>query len=295
MYTIKVGGGLGNQIFYYAFYRKMKSLNYEVYMDISEMELYNRHNGYELEQIFKLNIVKVPENKKLNIKIISYSEKKFFKKIYKKVRKIIYLFLNGVFIEKWGMIRLPKFNTKKNIYCLGAFQSEKYFYDIRDIIRQELEFPIIKDELNKKIEKEIRNSNSVSIHVRRGDYLKDKGLGGLAPLKYYQNAIEYIKSKIDNPCFFVFSNDIEWCKQNLDLENCYYIDWNKGKESYRDMQLMSLCKHNIIPNSSFSWWGAWLNNNPDKIVITPEKWFNDCVKMDYSNIVPDEWIKIKNY
>lgn len=294
MYTIKIGGGLGNQIFYYAFYKKLKNLGYEVYVDISEMELYNLHNGYELEQIFRLDILKIPQEQK--IKELTLIERKFLNRVYIKLKKIIYILSKRVYIEKWGEISFPKNNKKnKNIYCLGAFQSEKYFYDIRDIIRQELEFPIIKDELNKKIEKEIRNSNSVSIHVRRGDYLKDKGLGGLVPLKYYQNAIEYIKSKIDNPCFFVFSNDIEWCKQNLDLENCYYIDWNKGKESYRDMQLMSLCKHNIIPNSSFSWWGAWLNNNPDKIVIAPEKWFNDCVKMDYSNVVPETWIKIKNY
>ena len=294
MYTIKIGGGLGNQIFYYAFYKKLKNLGYEVYVDISEMELYNLHNGYELEQVFRLDILKIPQEQK--IKELTLIERKFLNRIYIKLKKIIYILSKRVYIEKWGEISFPKHNKKnKNIYCLGAFQSEKYFYDIRDIIRQELEFPIIKDELNKKIEKEIRNSNSVSIHIRRGDYLNDKGLGGLAPLKYYQNAIEYIKSKINNPCFFIFSNDIEWCKQNLDLENCYYIDWNKGKESYRDMQLMSLCKHNIIPNSSFSWWGAWLNNNPDKIVIAPEKWFNDCVKMDYSNVVPETWIKIKNY
>ena len=98
-----------------------------------------------------------------------------------------------------------------------------------------------------------------------------------------------------NPYFFIFSNDIEWCQENIKLENSYYVDWNTGENSYKDMQLMSLCKHNIIPNSTFSWWGAWLNKNPNKIVIAPEKWFNECSNINDLGIVPEKWVKIKNY
>ena len=186
--------------------------------------------------------------------------------------------------------------TKKRInYYIGYWQSEKFFKDISDEIRKDFSFPKFTSEKNLEILKLIKSYNSVSIHIRRGDYLQNRGFNGLAPLEYYQKAIEYIKNKIENPHFFIFSNDIEWCRKNLSIENSYYIDWNRGEESYRDMQLMSLCKHNIIPNSTFSWWGAWLNKNPNKIVIAPEKWFNDCVNIDYSNIVPETWIKIKNY
>ena len=107
---------------------------------------------------------------------------------------------------------------------------------------------------NIEIKNKIDSTNSVAIHIRRGDYIENTVLSRLAPIKYYEDVVDYIKNKIKNPTFFIFSDDIKWCKENLKIgKQVYYIDWNKGKNSYRDMQLMSLCKHNIIPNSSFSW------------------------------------------
>ncbi len=124
-----------------------------------------------------------------------------------------------------------------------------------------------------------------------GDYVNHPIHGGICTMDYYQQAIDIMKSKIVNPKFFIFSNDIEWCHSHLKLADAVYITGNKGENSYRDMQLMSMCKHNIIANSSFSWWGAWLNNNPDKIVIAPAKWFNDP-KINTRDLIPDDWIKI---
>ena len=136
--------------------------------------------------------------------------------------------------------------------------------------------------------------NSVSIHIRRGDYLVCDLLKNLLPLFYYEAAIKYILEKVESPIFFIFSNDIEWCKNNLKINfPTYYIDWNKGKESFRDMQLMSLCKYNIIANSSFSWWSVWLNNNEEKNIIAPKRWFVDEQKNELLDcFYPQGCIKI---
>lgn len=293
MKIIYIFDGLGNQMFQYAFYKKMKKLYKNVYGNIDTFKRDTKiHNGYELKRIFNVNI----EEK--NILFDSFFSRvrlkkiNFFQKVIHKILRSLNLI---IYIENWSESIEERLNKKATIYYTGWWQSETFFKDISEEIRKDFSFPKILDKKNIEILEKIKNTNSISLHIRRGDYLQDKGLGGLAPLEYYQRAIEHIENKVENPYFFIFSNDIEWCKENLKLENVRYIDWNKGEDSYRDMQLMSLCKNNIIPNSSFSWWGAWLNNNPNKIVIAPEKWFNDCTKIDYSNVVPETWIKIRNY
>lgn len=286
--------GLGNQMFQYAYYKALKNRRENVYVDLNSFKREQKiHNGYELEKIFK---VKVEEKYTVFNNFFSRTRLKKINIIEKVIHKVLRILNIIIYIENWNESIEKKLNKKRVCFLTGWWQSEKFFKDIEKEIRKDFVFPKIIDKKNTEIENIILETNSVSLHIRRGDYIKDKGLGGLAPLEYYQKAIKYINSKVKNPVYFIFSNDIDWCKNNLNLRNqTYYIDWNKGEESYRDMQLISLCKHNIIPNSSFSWWGAWLNNNPNKIVIAPEKWFNDCVKMDYSNIVPETWVKIKNY
>lgn len=293
MKIIYIFDGLGNQMFQYAFYKKMKKIYKNVYGNIDTFKRDVKiHNGYELKRIFNIDIEEkniIFDNffSRVRLKKVNLFQK-IIHKLLKKINLIMY-------IEDWNESIERKLKKKGRIYYTGWWQSENFFKDISDEIRQDFSFPNFTSKKNLEVLEKIQSSTSISIHIRRGDYLKDKGLGGLAPLEYYQRAIEYIKEKVNNPYFFIFSNDIEWCKKNLNLANCCYIDWNKGEESYRDMQLMSLCKHNIIPNSTFSWWSAWLNDNPNKIVIAPEKWFNDCTNMNYSNIVPETWIKIKNY
>lgn len=146
---------------------------------------------------------------------------------------------------------------------------------------------------NKIISDEIRKTNSVSLHIRRGDYITSKitnKFHGTCCLGYYKKAMKLINKKVKNPKYFVFSDDIYWVKKNLEIKNAFYVDDNVGDKSYIDMQLMSMCKHNIIANSSFSWWAAWLNNNPNKIVIAPKKWFNDP-GMDTTDLISEEWIR----
>lgn len=140
---------------------------------------------------------------------------------------------------------------------------------------------------------EIKNSNSVSLHIRRGDYValsKSKKGHALCPISYYKKAIENIAQKIHNPRFFIFSDDIQWVKENLAIKyNAEYIDFNRDYPE-RDIILMKHCKHNIIANSSFSWWGAWLNENPNKIVIAPKRWMNNLESSD--DLIEPNWIKI---
>jgi hypothetical protein len=141
----------------------------------------------------------------------------------------------------------------------------------------------------------INNTNSVSLHIRRGDYIKNLetyNKHGLIDLYYYYKAINYIKEHVYNPTFFIFSDDITWAKENLNIElPVYFIDFNDQTRNYEDLRLMKNCKYNIIANSSFSWWGAWLNDFSNKIVIAPKKWFNDDTINTY-DLTPLDWILI---
>ena len=135
--------------------------------------------------------------------------------------------------------------------------------------------------------------NSISIHIRRGDYLHPKFnhlYGNICTIEYYKEAITILQQKYANLHFYIFSDDISWVKENLPIVPSTYIDWNKKEDSWQDMYLMSQCKHNIIANSSFSWWGAWLNNNPNKTVICPSRFMN---LNQQSDIVPEDWIQIQ--
>ena len=130
------------------------------------------------------------------------------------------------------------------------------------------------------------------LHIRRGDYLQPKHwatTGSVCQLPYYQNAIAEMSRRVASPSYYIFSDDIAWVKENLPLQNAVYIDWNTDEDSWQDMMLMSHCKHHIICNSTFSWWGAWLNPNMDKTVIVPSRWFQHSEAPD---IYPTGWIKV---
>ena len=137
-----------------------------------------------------------------------------------------------------------------------------------------------------------KDENAVSLHIRRGDYLQPKHwatTGSVCQLSYYQNAIAEMSKRVTSPSYYIFSDDIVWVKENLPLQNAVYIDWNTGEDSWQDMMLMSHCKHHIICNSTFSWWGAWLNPGINKTVIVPNRWFQHSETPD---IYPTGWIKV---
>ena len=284
MIIIKIIGGLGNQMFQYSFYRSLQNNGINVYADLSDFKEYPLHNGYELERVFNLKL-KIPNNIILNL--FKPNQRNW---IFRKLKRILNL-KKAYRIEENEFRFDASFLSNTNQYYCGYWQNEGYFRQIANQIKQDFKFPEIEGIKNKTALQQIIDAESVAIHVRRGDYLKDPLLGGICNLDYYEQAILNMISKIRYAHFFVFSDDIAWCIQNLNLPNVTYVDWNKGNKSYIDMQLMSNCKHNIISNSSFSWWGAWLNNNSNKVVIAPKKWVNNLSSSDI-DICPKSWIKI---
>lgn len=293
MIVVKLMGGLGNQMFQYAIGRTISiKNNTDLILDISfyEDQAGATERKFELG-IFniKAEVPSVPEIKNIY--------KRYFKKSIK--NKIFYFFK----IKKEGLLYNETnysfnsniFQIHKNIYINGYFQSEKYFQNIKNIIRKDFEYNNSIDEKKIEILNMIKGSNSISIHIRRGDYLTNiqaNNILGLCTLDYYKKAICYIKKNVKYPHFFVFSDDIEWTKINLKIEApTEYVSDNDLSKNHVDMHIMSLCKHNIIANSSFSWWGAWLNDNNDKIVIAPEKWFSD-ISLNTDDLIPRLWIKL---
>ncbi len=175
----------------------------------------------------------------------------------------------------------------------GFWQNPRYFKDIEEGVRSAFTFrePLAGEAA--RIAGEITNTNSVAIHVRRGDYTlpKYRGTYGDTNTAYYRDAIDRIRGRVKDPVFFVFSDDPGWCRENLKIEGSVtYLDRSSaGPKDAFHLRLMSLCKHNIIANSTFSWWGAWLNRNPEKTVVAPEKWYVDSAGNDF---IPTDWIKL---
>lgn len=189
-----------------------------------------------------------------------------------------------------GQYTHPTFEYRQLPYLInfiysGYFQSEKYFAHNRSLILQNLNVDTIYNKIVTKY-KDILSGITVSIHVRRGDYVVLSDKHPVMSLEYYKKAIQYI-GKYDR--LIVFSDDIEWCKTNLKFSHAKYIE---NEPDYIDMVLMSKCTHNIIANSTFSWWAAWLNKNKDKIVIAPKEWFGVQRNLSDVDIVPEEWVKL---
>ena len=294
MIVVKLMGGMGNQLFQYAAGRAL-ALKYqaELKIDVSFLNVdpINKYTKRELE-LNKFNtkyLIASPKD------IDAFNRKTLFDKLISEFspnsifRKNIFNQVDFGFKEDFFT------SSSKNTYLNGYWQSENYFASIRNILMKEL---VIKKEISeqcKLVKNLILNSNSVSLHIRRGDYVSDKNASsyhGTLPLAYYEKAMNHLNGLFDDLKVFIFSDDMDWVKANLKLTNeCIYVDFNAGENSVYDMYLMSVCKYNIIANSSFSWWGAWLNQNPEKIVIAPDKWFADK-NLNMKDLIPSSWLKM---
>jgi hypothetical protein len=193
--------------------------------------------------------------------------------------------------EKGHEVNAPFFSLKNGTYIEGYWQSEKYFKDHEADIRTLFKFK--KELLNgtEDVLRQIQGSNSVSVHVRRGDYVtlsSANSFHGLCSPQYYKMALEQLNTIHKDLEVFIFSDDMDWCKANLSFGKQHFVETNSA---YKDMHLMQHCKHNIIANSSFSWWAAWLNTNLAKVVIAPKKWFKDP-STHVNDIYPSSWIKL---
>lgn len=255
--STSLAGGLGNYLFQTAI-AYSKSLDDNLNFIVDENDVAVVHNKIDT---YKNNIFrKINFNTLNNFNFNFYTEREF----------------------KYN--ELPKFT--ESVKLLGYFQSEKYFLHNRNKI---LDFYSIDDNSNEKIIDKygkILTENTCSIHVRRGDYLKLPNHHPVCTLDYYNEAIKQFP---EETVFLVFSDDIEWCKNVFKGKNYIFIE---GNQDYVDLWLMSLCKNNIIANSSFSWWGGWLNQNVDKKIIAPNKWFGSAINHDTKDLIPQTWQKI---
>jgi hypothetical protein len=201
----------------------------------------------------------------------------------------------AIYIEKDLNFDKKVAELGNNMYLDGYWGNEKYFISIENIIRKEFRVTEPPAGINEMYLGKIQSTNSVAIHVRRGDYVSNKETNtfhGVCSIAYYEEAIAQLSRKMQNIHFFIFSDDIPWVRENLLINNfpVEYVEHNADL-GYEDLRLMYSCKHHIIANSSFSWWGAWLNNNPDKIIIAPEKWNN---LPGNKTELPDRWIRLRD-
>jgi hypothetical protein len=185
--------------------------------------------------------------------------------------------------------------ASNNVYLDGYWQSEKYFIEIADTIRQEFVLKLKPDEQNALLVEAIDKVNAVSVHVRRGDYVSNSlvsAIHGTCSSEYFNTAMRLIVQQIHDPHFFVFSDDIQWCQSNINTSYpLTFVDYNGPDNAHEDLRLMSLCRHHVIANSSFSWWGAWLSTGPDKLVIAPDRWFNDP-SINTGDLIPSDWQRL---
>ncbi len=282
-------GGLGNQMFQYALGRRISLLqNTKLKVDISflsDKSLNHTPRKYELD-VFSANI---PIASKTDLKIFSIASST-------QVKRLLPFLLSFNIINEScyeyneNIIKSPKYSL-----FIGYWQTEKYFLPIRDIIGQDFRFRTPPVGKNASIAYEMSKQNAVSMHIRRGDYIRNEEtnkLHGICPPVYYAAALRYIQDRVKDIHLYIFSDEASWVKNNMTFNvPVTIVEHNKDGNSYADMQLMSLCKHNIIANSSFSWWGAWLNNNPEKIVVAPAAWFNDT-SINTKDLIPEGWIRI---
>ncbi len=310
MIVVRFTSGLGNQMFQYSFYRLMQETypNTEVKADLTWFYANNDHHGYELHRIFE----KVP-NTQFHIQEASKKEilaatglvpnlcsrgfGKEFEKFRRYPNRILREFtqskrapfmidqLTGTIENKDQILsdgtvknemfeKVMHLDTKRNWYLTGFWIEEKYYRNRMEALYKELVFPALASTINRELAARIQSENSVSIHVRRGDYLVQYAdMFAVLDRGYYEKAVHYIENHVTQPSYFIFSDDSTFVEKEFDwLSNKTIVINNKGDDSYCDMQLMSLCHHNIIANSTFSQWGALLNTNENHIVIYPAEY-----------------------
>jgi len=285
MKIVKFLGGLGNQMFQYAFYLSLQKTFKSVKADITEFESYNRHNGFELNNVFNIRLNKASS---IEVRIYGKGRADFVTRKMKRLFGTKFAYYE----EKLDFgFDQQIFSDKKSRYLWGYWQNVNYFNGIEDRLREDFTFRNKLIDKNLEVKNILERENSVSLHVRRGDYINDPLLGNICTLEYYRTAINTINEKVSKPFFVIFSDDPSWCRDNFSSINPLFVDWNLKEQSYLDLQLMSICKHNIISNSSFSWWGSWLNQNPSKIIISPKVWANTSSN-NFSGIILKNFITL---
>lgn len=291
MIVVRIWDGLGNQLFQYAYALSLKKRGYDVYLDLNKGfdDKFEKFKNFDVREIqlvnFNISLPHIDITKNQNFDFINQLNGKIDNRCIEHIND------NGehyyFYEENKQFYTHDAFELSDNTYVKGWFQSENYF---KNCISEVLKDCSLKKEpkISEHLKEIVGNPNSCAIHIRRGDYVK---LNHALNKYYYKKALMYIKYKINNPIFLVFTDNVEWVKRNLDIDsNVYFIKDYGCYSDYEELYIMSLCKNNIISNSTFSWWGAWLNKNEDKIVATPNEktWFPD-----QRGIIPEDWVCIR--
>lgn len=273
MIYVLCSGGLGNQMFQYAYLLHLKRAGKEAVLDTSFFKHNNIHSGYTLEKAFR---------------IVGSDETDHFTKLW----KIRYSLMARQRSGKQGSIYMEQDENfidesqiKINAVLYGYWQGEKFFQDVRDEVKRRFSFQNIS---NTVLDTGgiISSEESVAVHVRRGDYLHNPKYVNLSATEYYKYALSTVRERMSSANIYVFSDDIAWCKESGLFENATYVDFTT--EAYEDMYLMSKAKAIITANSSFSWWAGYLGNH--EFVIRPEKYLNNWTKSQDDRLYPSEWI-----
>ncbi len=293
MIIIKLMGGLGNQMFQYSLgrmlaYKRRTSLK----LDISWFQT-QALRSYQLDK-FKISATIAAPDDVENLKRAKWAGLKG--RIYQAIQRRLPYYRRRVVAEQ-----VPSYDSRiakhvsRNAYLAGYWQSEKYFTSIAPLLREELKLikPLSSD-CQVWVEK-IRKVKSASLHVRRGDYVDNPHTNefhGTCSMAYYADAINYIRQRFPEITIFVFSDDMNWVQHNFhNFSPVEFVEIKNVNRDQEELMLMSLCDHHIIANSSYSWWGAWLGTNPEKVVIAPQTWFNDTTR-NTMDLIPESWVRL---
>lgn len=286
---VQLYGGLANQLFQYAFGRSLaERLGTDFKLDISAYGRYYTYDEYELNH-FRIR-ESIAGDGDMGGFVWFRRHNRLFHFLINRLR--LRRFFRNYYREK-SFTFDPSVFARNNTYFEGFWQTNKYFENIAEILRSEI---VLKEPLSPEsaaIEKKIRQNCSVSLHIRRYAHEDKLPWFGYCSIDYYKRAAEYLIKKEPQAHFFIFSDNYEWVKENFkSFPYPYTLVGNGNDKNFEDIILMSHCRHHIIANSTFSWWGAWLNPNPDKIVVAPEVWFAHAKKNDTRDLIPGKWVKM---
>ncbi len=289
MKLVTLSGGLGNQMFQYAFFHALCAQGQRAFLYKNKIQRYREHGGYELERLFGIeqHCPGMFLTRMLTWPLVGKALKHIL--FPRKIReRRLYDF------EEYA----SRMSHVEPFFCgthwVGYWQSERYFQAVEQDIRAAFAFKTERmNEATRRCAEEMAKEKAVSLHVRRGDYVNTpfcEMYGDVADEAYYRRAIDYVCAQIPDAVFYVFSDDLEWVKAHLPLPSrVKWVDWNRGRDSWQDMYLMSCCRGHVLANSSFSWWGAYLDARPDSLVVAPKLWVRHIEAPD---VTPPHWVRL---
>ena len=286
MIIVRLRGGLGNQLFQFAAaYALARNKGVDLKADLYT---YTKHpfRKYELGN-FQVSLPEASRNE-----VHKFTGRTPASRYINK--KTNYFYCKEVFAQPHYHFYEDFFSLPTPIYLSGYWQSEKYFVGVADDLRRIFAPAVALDPRNADLVSAVKAGNSVAVHIRRSDYVQGSFFQPMG-LDYYERAFDHISKNVADPNYFIFSDDIAWSRQQLShLKNATFVDHNKGADSYKDLLLMSACRNQVIANSTFSWWAAWLNNFGDKKIVAPAKWFHNTYLTNKEPVYPCRFYNTKD-